>query len=60
MNLDSWLNQTQSPDLNPTEHLWDGSDHACTVVDQRYKICKYYSRLLSKIGGEFRKTVFVD
>jgi hypothetical protein len=21
----------KSPDLNPTEHLWDGSDHACTV-----------------------------
>jgi transposase len=52
--------QFKSPDLNPTEHLWDDSDHVCTVVDQRHKICKNYSRLLSKIGGEFRKTVFVD
>ena len=32
----------------------------CTVVNQRRKLCKNYSRLLSKNGGEFRKTVFVD
>ena len=47
----------KSSDWNPTEHLWDDSDHASTVVDQRHKIL---SRLLSKIGGEFRKNVFVD
>ena len=47
----------KSSDWNPTGHLWDDSDHASTVFDQRHKIC---SRLLSKIGGEFRKTVFVD
>ena len=33
---------------------------ACAVVNQRHKLCKNYSRLLSKNGGEFRKTVFVD
>jgi hypothetical protein len=33
---------------------------ACAVVNQRRKLCKNCSGLLSKKEGEFRKTVFVD
>jgi hypothetical protein len=33
---------------------------AYSVANQRRKLCKNYSSLLSKNGGEFRKTVFVD
>jgi hypothetical protein len=33
---------------------------ACTVVNQHRKLGKNYSRLLSKNGGEFCNTVFVD
>jgi hypothetical protein len=34
--------------------------NAYAVVNQRWKLCKNCSRLLSKNGGEFRKAVFVD
>ena len=50
----------KSLDLNPIEHLWMTWIDACAVVNQRRKLCKNCSRLLSKNGGEFRKTVFVD
>jgi transposase len=50
----------KSPDLNPIEHLWMTWIDACTVVNQHRKLCKNYSRLLRKNGGEFRKTIFVD
>ena len=33
---------------------------ACTVDNQHRKFCKNCSRFLSKNGGEFHKTVFVD
>jgi hypothetical protein len=47
----------KSLDLNPLEHVWMTWIDACAVVNQ---LCKNCSRLLSKNGGEFRKTVFVD
>ena len=50
----------KSLDLNPIEHLWMTWIDACVVVNQRNQLCKNSSRLLSKNGGEFRKTVFVD
>jgi len=50
----------KSLDLNPIEHLWMTWIDACVVVNQRRKLYKICSRLLSKNGGEFCKTVFVD
>jgi hypothetical protein len=46
--------------LKPIEHLWMTWIEACAVVNQPRKLCKNCSRLLSKNGGEFHKTVFVD
>jgi hypothetical protein len=43
--------------LKPIEHLWMTWIEASAVVNQRRKLC---NRLLSKNGGEFHKTVFVD
>ena len=50
----------KSLDFNPIEHLWMTWIDACAVVNQRRKLCKNCSRLLSKNAGEFCNTVFVD
>ena len=50
----------KSIDWNLIKHVWMTWIDACAVVDQRRILCKNCSRLLSKNGGEFRKTVFVD
>ena len=50
----------KSLDLNLIDHLWMTWIDACTVVNERCKLCKNCSRLLSKNGGEFRNIVFVD
>ena len=50
----------KSLDLNSIEHLGMTWIDAYAVVNQRRKLTKNYSRLLSKNGGEFHKTVFVD
>jgi hypothetical protein len=50
----------KSLDWNPIKHLWMTWIDAWAVVNQRRKLYKICSRLLSKNGGRIPQDVFVD